>query len=220
MLTHSLLVAHIVVLGYWLGSELVINSTYRYVSYHGEMPFADRDRLMTHVLNVDQHVRYALVLQVGLGVTLAALLGYIPGGTTTATVAALVAFVWLVFVEVVHRQRQSLSGPRLAAVDRGIRYVLLAALVGVWALALFGSWPLERWLAWKLLFFAGVIACGVGIRIQIIAFYKVWGEIEQQGASTARERLIQQIYVRATSILVGLWVFIAGITLVSVFKPG
>ena len=40
MLLHVLLVIHIVVLGYWLGAELVINSTYRYVSYGSDMPFA------------------------------------------------------------------------------------------------------------------------------------------------------------------------------------
>ena len=42
MLLTVLLVAHIAVLGYWLGSELVINSTYRYVSYGRHVPFAER----------------------------------------------------------------------------------------------------------------------------------------------------------------------------------
>ena len=51
-----LLAAHIVVLGYWLGSELVINSTYRLVSFADDMSFAERDRLMNHVMHVDQHV--------------------------------------------------------------------------------------------------------------------------------------------------------------------
>ena len=60
-------------LGYWLGAELVINSTYRYVSWAATMPFAERDRLMEHVMDVDQHVRYALVLQAGLGVALVSL---------------------------------------------------------------------------------------------------------------------------------------------------
>ena len=43
-------------LGYWLGSEFVINSTYRYVSYSDRMPFEERSRLMEHVMHVDQHV--------------------------------------------------------------------------------------------------------------------------------------------------------------------
>jgi len=78
MIALWLLAIHIAVLGYWLGSELVINSTYRYVSYSGDMPFAERARLMEHVMHVDQHVRYALALQATLGTALAALA---PGGT-------------------------------------------------------------------------------------------------------------------------------------------
>ena len=75
MLVQALLVAHIAVLGYWLGAELVINSTYRYVSWSAAMPFPERDRLMQHVMDVDQHVRYALVLQAGLWLLIGAIVG-------------------------------------------------------------------------------------------------------------------------------------------------
>ena len=80
MLIEALLAIHIAVLGYWLGSEFVINSEYRYVCRTPSLPFAERNKLMEHVLDVDQHVRYALVLQAVLGTILAALIGYIPGG--------------------------------------------------------------------------------------------------------------------------------------------
>jgi hypothetical protein len=55
------------------------------------LPFAERDRLMDHVMDVDQHVRYALVLQAGLGTMFAAAYGYFPGGTTLAWAAAVAA---------------------------------------------------------------------------------------------------------------------------------
>ena len=219
MLLDSLLVAHIAVLGYWLGSELVINSTYRYVSYHGEMPFAHRDRLMAHVMNVDQHVRYALVLQAGLGTTLGLRLGYLPGGEGLAVVAGVITVAWLVFVEAVHRLRQAAIGARLGAVDRGIRYALMALLVGIWSMAIAGNLDLQPWLAWKLLCFAGVMACGVGIRLWIMKFFRVWKEVEHEGSSAAQEQLIQKIYVRSTSVLVGLWLFIGAIVILSVWKP-
>lgn len=67
--------AHIVALRYWLGSELVINSTFRYVCFSSKTPKGERNRLLQHVMRVDQYVRYALVLQLGLGIMLAALLG-------------------------------------------------------------------------------------------------------------------------------------------------
>lgn len=46
MLDQVLLVIHIAVLGYWLGADLVINSTYRYVCWSAGMPFDERNRLM------------------------------------------------------------------------------------------------------------------------------------------------------------------------------
>lgn len=214
-----LLVAHIVVLGYWLGAELVINSTYRYVCFNSEMPFADRDALMSHVKNVDQHVRYALVLQAGFGAALAFLLGYFPGGESAAVVAGLVAAVWLVFVEVVHRRRLSALGSRLALLDRGTRYGLMTLLVAIWGAAMAGYFTLEPWLAWKLLCFAAIMGCGVGIRLQGIRMFQVWPKF-QQGSTPALERAVRTVCIRASSILGVLWLFIGVIVLLSLWKPG
>jgi hypothetical protein len=215
---HALLVAHIAVLGYWLGSELVINSTYRYVCRASSMPYEERDRLMDHVLHVDQHVRYALVLQVGLGATLAAWYGYIPGGPVAAGIVALAALAWLVLVEITHRMRKRGAGKRLAAFDRGLRYLLMAvlAVAGVTALILDTAMP--AWLAWKLLLFAGVMACGVGIRFSIMDFFRTWAVIKRDGSSVDTERRIRFIYSYGTAILVGLWVLIAGIVILSVWR--
>jgi hypothetical protein len=220
MMLKMILVTHIAVLGYWLGSELVINSTYRYVSWSASMPFAERNRLMDHVMDVDQHVRYALVLQATLGTMLLALYGYVPGGTTLAWIAAGVGAAWFALVEATHRLRDAAIGKRLAAFDRGLRYVAVAGLIGI-AAAGQRWWPaLPQWLAWKLAAFAGVIACGLGIRFALISFYRTWMEIAQQGSTDAREAQIRRTYVQATSVLVLLWVFIAVVVALSVLRPG
>lgn len=219
MLLQILLVAHIAVLGYWLGSELVINSTYRYVCYGSDIPFAERSRLMEHVMNVDQHVRYALVLQAGLGFTLAALYGYVPGGGTTAWTIGIVAFLWLAFVEITHRLRHSAAGKSLAAFDRWSRYPLMALLVAI-ALGLIGSgWNMPGWLHLKLALFAGVMACGVGIRVALMAHFRTWAVMAREGPNSETNAIIRKTYVRATCVLVLLWVFIAAIVAASVWKP-
>jgi hypothetical protein len=221
MLLQALLVAHIVVLGYWLGSELVINSTYRYVSWSSGMPFAERERLMDHVMDVDQHVRYALVLQAGLGTALAALYGFFPGGVPLVIGAAVATVCWLALVEATHRLRRTDAGRRLAAFDRRIRYALAAFFLALGLAALGGSVPaLPNWLGWKLLAFAGVVACGVGIRFALMAFYRTWEEMAREGTNQERERAIRATYVRATSLLGLLWLFIAVITALSLLKPG
>jgi len=219
MTPHLLLVMHIAVLGYWLGSELVINSTYRYVSYSPAMPFAERDRLMDHVMTVDQHVRYALVLQAGLGTMLAARYGFFPGGASLAWGAVAAMAFWLALVEAAHRFRKTGAGRRLAAIDRAIRYLLIVALLAVASAAALGGVASPRWLAWKLAAFAGVIACGLGIRFALMAFFRTWAEIARDGSNDTREREIRAIYVRATSVLGLLWLLLGAITALSVFKP-
>lgn len=219
MITSWLLAAHIVVLGYWLGTELVINSTYRYVSYGDQMPFAERSRLLEHVMDADQHVRYALVFQASLGIAIAALYGYVPGGATLAIVAGVVGLLWLGFVEVVHRQRHTESGKKLAAFDRASRYVLMVVLLGVALSLIGGEWPMPIWLRWKLALFAAAIMCGIGIRFALIAHFRTWGIMTREGPSDETNAIIRRTYVRATSVLGLLWVFIVGITILSVWKP-
>jgi hypothetical protein len=219
MLLHVLLVAHIVVLGYWLGSELVINSTFRYVSYGGDSPFVERNRLMEHVMTVDQHVRYALVLQFGLGFSLAALYGYVPGGATTAWTVATFAVAWLIFVEVAHRVRHSAIGKSLATFDRGSRYVLMAVLVAIGLHLIGGTWNTPFWLRLKLGLFACVMACGVGIRLALISYFRTWAIMAREGANDHTNAVIRKTYWQATTVLLFLWVFIAALVTVSVWKP-
>lgn len=219
MIVHWLLVAHIVVLGYWLGTELVINSTYRYVAHGAEIPFRERSRLMEHVMNDDQHVRYALVLQASLGTAIAALYGYVPGGTALAIAAGVAGAMWLAFVELVHRLRREESGRKLAAVDRASRYGLMALLLAVASGLLGGAWPMPEWLRWKLALFAGAMLCGVGIRFALIEHFRTWAIMEKEGPSAETNAVVRKTYVRGTSVLVLLWVFISTITILSLSKP-
>ena len=215
-----LLTAHIVVLGYWLGSELVINAGYRLVCYADDMPFAQRDRLMDHVMHVDQHVRYALVLQAVLGLMLAASYGYVPGGQALVTGAAAFGVCWLAFIEAVHRLRKSPAGQNLAKVDRLSRYLLMALLVAVAAGLLGQNWPLPSWLRWKLLAFAAVMACGVGIRLALLSHFRTWARMAAGEVTDANNAVIRRTYVKATSVLVLLWLCIAAATALSIAKPG
>ena len=219
MLPQILLVAHIAVLGYWLGSELVINSTYRYVSFGSGMPFAERSRLMEHVMHVDQHVRYALVLQVGLGFALAALYGFVPGGASSAWLAGMVCMVWLGFIEAAHRLRHAAIGKTLGKIDRVSRYLVMALLVAIACGLLGGSWEMPVWLRIKLALFAGVMASGVGIRLALISHFRTWKIMAAEGPTDATNAIIRATCIKATAVLVVLWLFIAAIVVVSVWKP-
>ncbi len=213
------LVAHIVVLGYWLGADLVINSTYRYACWARTMPFDERNRLMDHVMHVDQHVRYALVLQFCLGLSLAALNGYVPFGWVTVGVAAFIAIAWIVLVELVYQRRYTASGALLDTIDLtvwiGAGILLLLASMAT-ALGLFA---LPLWLTIKLALFGGVFFSGIGIRIALKTFFLAWQDVGEHGSSDARETAIRRSYVQATLVLLLLWAFIAAIVVMSIWQP-
>ncbi|MEM9531066.1 MAG: hypothetical protein AAGA23_09105 [Pseudomonadota bacterium] len=213
------LAAHIAVLGYWLGSELVINSTFRYVSYSSEMPLGERTRLLDHLMNVDQHVRYALVLQVALGTMLALAYGFFPGPSWLIGATAIAGLLWLAFVELVHRLRKKPAGKVLARIDRGSRYVLLLALLALAAGLVGGAWPLPDWLRWKLGALAGAVACGVGIRLSLVRYFRHWQQLLDEGPTSALNAALRRGYRQATGILIGLWVFLAIIAGLSILKP-
>lgn len=208
-----LLAVHTIVLGYWLGSDLVINSEYRFIVHRHDLPVAARQEMTDHLMKVDQHVRYALVLQAMLGTMLLAGLGLLPASLGGIALAA--GLAWLGLVEATHRTRKTPLGLRLALLDRVVRYGLALALLTL-AFA-HADWPL--WLRLKLGLFAGVIGCGLLIRFQLIRHFSVWGEVLAQGSTPAREASLRATYRRATSILAGLWLQVFAIAVLAVVRP-
>lgn len=218
MLIEALAIIHVAVLGYWLGAEFVINSTFRYVCFGASLPVPERRRLMDHVMNVDQHVRYALLLQLTLGFFLAFRFGYLPSNGLVAAAVLVIGAGWLALVEITHRRRSTALGQRLAKLDRGIRYVVVV-LLGVLSVgALTGFFALQSWLAWKLLCFAGVMLCGLLIRFALIKLFQLFEELASSGSSPELEARLNSAYYGASSYLIVMWALIGAITLLSVWK--
>lgn len=69
---------HVLVMGYWIGTDLVIDALVHYAIRARAIPGAERGRLWDFLMHVDQHPRNALILSLPLGLTLAALLGLSP----------------------------------------------------------------------------------------------------------------------------------------------
>ena len=52
---------HVVIMGYWLGSDFVLNALTHYFKNAKDMPAAERLKLWDFLLLVDQHPRNALI---------------------------------------------------------------------------------------------------------------------------------------------------------------
>ena len=214
--------AHVLVMGYWLGSELVINALTHYIARTTTLPAAERMRLWDFLLDVDQHVRNAMIMSVPLGFSLAATLGLVPISGWSMWLLWIGSALWFWFIWLVHWRRQTPQGSVLARWDWRFRYVLIAFFAGtaLWSLAT-GTPYAAPWLAAKVLLFAGAMVCGIFVRHYIREAYRSALPAIAAGRATASDNAEFALLMRkGTWALVVLWVLLFAIGALGALKPG
>ncbi|MCE2713984.1 MAG: hypothetical protein LW820_01700 [Acidibacter sp.] len=214
--------AHVLVMGYWLGSELVINALTHYIARTTSLSGAERMRLWDFLLDVDQHVRNAMIMSVPLGFTLASMLGLVPIEGIGMWALWIVSALWFWFMWMVHWRRKSRNGAVWARWDWRLRYPLIAFFAGSGALSLAIGWPYpEPWLAAKVLLFAGTIVCGIFVRHYIREAYRsALPAIAADRATDADNAEFRILMIKGTWALVVLWVLLFTIGALGALKPG
>lgn len=216
ILLATLQLAHMLVLGCWLGAELVINRLYRYPILATAILFTERDRMLIQVMKINQLVRYALVMQFATGLCLASLLGYLPFALGWVLVFS---FAWVLLVYLGHNSFASSTNRILKMIERDLRLIVIGVLIMVSGLGVIGEAYLPFWLALKVFLFSGIIVCGLGIRFVMARLFKVWNRMREHGPTPLDESDLRKSYLKVTAILILLWVLVATITVLSLFKP-
>lgn len=213
--------AHVLVMGYWLGSELVINALTHYIARTTTLSGVERMRLWDFLLDVDQHVRNAMIMSVPLGFTLASMLGLVAIEGAWMWALWIVSAAWFWFMWLVHWRRKSPEGATLARWDWRFRYPLIAFFAGSGLWSLLTGWPYPTaWLAVKVLLFAGAMVCGIFVRYYIREAYKsALPAIAADRATPADNAEFRSLMVRGTWALVVLWVILFTIGALGTFKP-
>jgi len=112
------------------------------------------------------------------------------------------------------------SGPALARLDWRSRHVLIAAFLAIGVLSLATGAPLQApWLAWKAILFAGVLACGIGIRFYIADAYRAWPRIWAGQGNEADDATVRTAMRRGTYVLWLLWALLVAIGWLGAVKP-
>jgi hypothetical protein len=222
-MTYSLIGwAHVLVMGYWLGSELVINALTHYIARTTSLSGAERMRLWDFLLDVDQHVRNAMIMSVPLGFTLAAMLGLVVIEGPWMWALWIASALWFWFMWMVHWRRKDPNGAVWARWDWRLRYPLIAFFAGSGLLSLVTGSPYAApWLAWKVLLFAGAMVCGIAVRHYIREAYKsAIPAIAADRATDADNEQFRILMIKATWALVVLWVLLFTIGALGALKPG
>ncbi|WP_109526117.1 MULTISPECIES: hypothetical protein [Nocardia] len=223
------IIVHIVLFVFWLGGDLGVFYSSRYVIDPALTPGARATAL--HIMSgVDLAPKVCLVLFLPSGVTLMAL---DPHGATLFGVALfpwwivggtwIFAAGWLTLTVIQHR-----THGRFRAVlwtDLGIRYAVVFALTacGVYTVAVdepFGVTTEPRWLGAKILLYAASIAAGLGIRMTLRPFGPAFGALMTTGSTDEVERAIRRSVDGCLPYVWTIWGSVLAAAALGVLKPG
>ncbi|GLP96419.1 hypothetical protein [Paraferrimonas sedimenticola] len=197
---------HLILFVYWLGGDLGTFYASRYVVKTDLTP-AQRHTALNIMMGVDQGPRICMALILGPGVHMAAMTGLIQVSGLQLTALWLVCLLWVSMVLVIHFGHGKAFIKPLTQFDFGFRLAVIALCIYIGATSLAGAGKIQvDWLAWKLLIFAAMVACGLGIRLQLKPFIQGFGQMMQQGASEQSDKLMLTGLQRVRPFVYLIWV--------------
>lgn len=206
-LVHNLLlVLHILLLVYWLGGDLGVFYTSRFVT-RPELPPATRAVIVRIFLFIDMAPRVCLIAMLPVGFTLAAA-GFhaeLPGWVLIALWLFAAAWLWLAIT--VFRLEGSARGHQLARIDWWVRIAVVIGLLATAIAGFLGHGPItaDWWLSLKVLLFAGAICCGLMIRHVLKPFGPAFGALMQEGSTPQTEDTLNRTLARARPYVLVIW---------------
>lgn len=220
---------HLVLFVFWLGGDLGVYYSSRFVIDPDLAPAA-RSTALAIMSGLDLGPKICLVLFLPSGVTLMALephgaslfgIDFFPWWSVVGV--WLFAAIWLTLTVIAHRTHGRLAGVYRA--DLAIRFAVIAAMTasGVYALTAaepFGVTTNPRWLGGKILLYATAIAAGLGIRMMLRPFGPAFGAV-MSGSSTAQvEHTLRRSVDGCLPYVWTIWGSVLGVAALGVLKPG
>ena len=220
------LLLHLLLLTYWLGADLGVFYSSRYV-LKPELTPASRAVALKIMAWLDVAPRLCLVLFLPSGVTLMALDDYgrdIFAGWPLVGVWAASA-VWFGLVLADHLLHDSPLHALVRRLDLAVRFAVVVGLLGSAAYALavdspFGVDTNPKWLGGKVALYAIAIGCGIAIRFQLRPFAPAFGRLMSAGSSPEVERDLRGAIVGSQPYVATIWLCVLGSAVLGVFKPG
>lgn len=214
-----LVLVHVLLLVYWLGTDLAVFHSARYV-LDPELPARTRATVARILVTLDLAPRVSLVLTLPVGLTLAAGLGVsqLRGSALVAVWVASIA--WLTLVLVLHFGRALGTLPTLRRVDLVVRVVLASVLAAVAAWSLLGAGPFATgWVSAKVLLYALTIACGIAIRLRLAPFGGALERLLSEGSSPELEAVLGRALRGTYAYVLTIWAALVVAAALGVVQP-
>ena len=220
---------HVVLFVYWLGADLGVYYTSRFVV---DRKLSTETRAITGKIMefVDLSPRICLVLFLPSGISLLALSDKAPAQLADNKYAIMLAawiagLAWLYLVIRNYHSHGDTKAAIIKKTDLAIRYLIVAAIFagGIYTLVAdepFGVTTNPKWLAVKVMFYATAIAGGVGIRKALVPFGPAFGNVLSGKATEADNDALSLSLKNALPWVHLIWFCVLAAAFLGIAKPG
>ncbi|TVQ37886.1 MAG: hypothetical protein EA370_06355 [Wenzhouxiangella sp.] len=220
-MSHELWVlAHILVIAYWLGTDLAVY----YISgaiVDETKPTSVRVYAAKAMLLLDMVPRTALILTLLTGLGLATR-GWLPHPAVGWWWLWPALLAWLALTWAVFHLEHSPLGAFLAKVDFGLRIlIILTLLITTLALSLgWGQFAVLPWLAAKLGIMALIMFLGLVIRVQLKPFGPLFARVAQGNSDPTTERNLRRLIAQVKVPVWVIWISLVLAAAMGKLQPG
>lgn len=210
---------HVLLLVYWLGADVgVFVSSLQIIKPENSLETRATIVKIIGFVNWFPNVASILMLPVGLMLATGRGLFLIEG--PWLALPWTIAGIWLLISVGATTQRGTPIGKTYATIDQWIRYALIAVLVVSAVVSFAGDGPFRsNWLALKVMLFAYVLACGLGLRFTFAALGPAFARLMAEGSSPEIEAAIKRPVMRVKPWVLGLWAGLVAMALIGIAQP-
>jgi hypothetical protein len=218
-MSHAIaLIAHLLLFVYWLGGDLGVYHSSRFVV---DATLTREARLTAGriMLDLDLVPRICMSLMLTVGGLLNEFYGIPHPPWELAALVALGPF-WLALVLYLHLREGTAAAEQLRRLDVALRWFVIAAiLVSAAHSHATGRLAAHPWLAAKLLIFAFLVFCGLRIRAGMPAFSAGYRALAAGRATPATDAAMQASLARMRPWVLAIWAGLLASAVLGVSRP-
>lgn len=201
----TLKLLHIVAMVYWLGGDLGTFYSSRFV-VDSKLSPAQRGTALKIMLGCDQGPKLCMPLIFALGFSMSTYLGVITAPTAVSVGVWVIALLWFANVNYLYFTDNQAAKARIGKIDLVFRIVVVIGLMTVGIQSLVGDNFIHAdWVAIKIMIFAGLVACGVYIRLQLKPFVPAFVQLMTNGSSPEVESTLSTALARCRPAVYLIW---------------
>lgn len=214
--TALLTLIHVLVFVYWLGGDLGAFYSSNFL-IDPKRTLVERRMALQILNNVDMAPRTALILAAPTGLGLAWIKGWLQFSGYVPLLVGIAGLAWLALAWAVHLNHN--GGAGLKRLDIGIRYVVLATLIGLGVCGVSGDVAIPLFIALKMIILGLCITLGLIVRKQIVPMFVAFREMVTNGATPETDAAISGANARARVSVLTLWALLLSAAFLGIWTP-